>query len=242
MNALRALLLAETDDHHFANATLVRPTNRIVRFDAAGDNDSIGLMSISVLIDRLAELGISEENRLHGRPDRTAHSLGGDSISLQQLSLSFRSCPAVAAHGRHNKWICPALFAEVDDSAGDGVDICNTATAGGDCNAHAGLDRIGNFRPGEFFRTIDGISAGTMRLLSNACSARNISGIGMPSSIRETFPPFFICISGLLFQSICVFLRSSQRSLGRFPESLQDLVQCKQVFFRRGPTRCESNH
>ena len=56
------------------------------------------------------------------------------------------------------------------------------------------------------FRTIDGISAGSMWLLSNACSARNISGIGMPSSIRETFPPFFIFISSLLFQSMCVLI------------------------------------
>ena len=151
MNALRALLLAETDDHHFANATLVSPTERIVRFDAAGDDDSIGLMSILILIDRLAELRISKEDRFHGRPDRTAHGLGGDSISLKQLSLAFRRCPAVAAHGRHNKRICPALFAEVDDGAGDGVDICNTATAGGNRDAHAGLNRIGNFRPREFF-------------------------------------------------------------------------------------------
>ena len=66
MNALRALLLAETDDHHFANATLVRPAERIVRFDAAGDDDSISLMSILILIDRLAELRISKEDRLHG--------------------------------------------------------------------------------------------------------------------------------------------------------------------------------
>ena len=96
------------------------------------------------------------------------------------------------------------------------------------------------------FRTIDGISAGSMWLLSNACSARNISGIGMPSSIRETFPPFFIFISSLLTQSICVliclFLRSSKCSLGRFPDSLQELVQRTQVLFHRRPARRESNH
>ena len=110
MHLLSTFLFPQPHRHHLARTAFHLPAERVVGFQAAGQDHSVAFIGIPVHIHRLAHLAVSQINRFHGRPDWASHVLLGNAVSGQHFLLAFRGRSAMAAHGRHNKGFrSPAL-------------------------------------------------------------------------------------------------------------------------------------
>ena len=151
MDAFCALLLAKSDYHHLADAALIGTAESIVGLDPAGNNDSVGLMRIFILINRFSILRISQEHRFHGRSDRASHGLFCNSVTGKKLFLALCLCTSMASHGRNDKRICPLFFHIINDCTGNYIYIGNAPASGRDRDIHSRLDPGADFRSGKLF-------------------------------------------------------------------------------------------
>ena len=137
---------------------------------AIHDDDVIGLGGVPIEVDGHAEIRCADLYDVHGRPDRTAHGLLVDAVSVQDGGLAFGGASAVAAHGGHDVRLGSKVFDGIYGGLDDSIDIGDPTASRGDRHGMAGLDLAAGIELVDFGAngTIDFVTARGIEDLSQS--------------------------------------------------------------------------
>ena len=120
-----------------------------VRLDAAGEDETIGLGSVLIHVDRHPVVRLAELHDFHGRADRAAHVALGDAVAFENTALTFDSAAAMAAHGGEDEGLRAQRLELGNDLFGALGDVGNAAAAYAHGDGHARLHLAAHFGPFE---------------------------------------------------------------------------------------------
>src|SRR6476661_6387796 len=102
----------------------------------------VGPEGVLVEMNRKALRRLTNNDRLHARPNRTAAISLGDAIAFDQTPLSLSRAATVTAHRRHDEGLRPECLEMLDRRLDDQRDVRHAAAAGGDSHGLIRLDLL----------------------------------------------------------------------------------------------------
>ncbi len=120
-----------------------------MRFHPAADQHVIGRASRAIDMQGKALDRAAHDRGFHVGTDRATNRCLGDAVGIQDLPLSFRGAPAVAAHGRHKKRFGPQSAEIVHGCPQDRRNVGDPAASGGDGDALPRLHAAVQFQAGQ---------------------------------------------------------------------------------------------
>ncbi len=132
VHGARALQLAQADERHLHQATLVRPVVVGMRLDAVDQNDAVRLVGVPIHEDPERQFSSRQLHDIHRRPHGRAHGVLDDAVLLEDRGLTIAGRAAVAAHCGHDEWMGAAGAHIRGDPGDDRDEVVDAAAAGGD--------------------------------------------------------------------------------------------------------------
>ena len=143
----RLLVLAQADSGHLHQAALYVGAKIRVGFDPVDEHHAVGLRGDPVHVHGHPAPRLSELDDLHRRTYRRAAEFFRYAQRLQDLDLSLRRGPAVAAHRGHDKGLGLHLLQDLDEGTYDPIYLGDAAASRGERHAHPGFDGRGDLPP-----------------------------------------------------------------------------------------------
>ena len=122
-------MLPDADGQHFAQAAFNGTVKVRMDLDPVNRDDVIRLRCVFINIYRDIACGPPDDHRIHRRPDGNPHRLLGNAVARDKRFLFFSNTAGVAAHGRHNKRLCPMTKECIQGGLHDLVQIRNAPAA-----------------------------------------------------------------------------------------------------------------
>ena len=136
------MLFSTADRQHLHQTTLYFPSEICMWFHSSNRDYIICLIRILIKMNLQPLWALSKNYRIHRSFHRYAHGFFCNTITCQNLFLSFCISPAVTSHCRKNKRFCPFFFQQFDHTAKNNVNITDFPASTSQCNRFSFLNSI----------------------------------------------------------------------------------------------------
>ena len=121
------ILLSKTDCHHLHHSTFVWTSKCCMRFYSTSQNNTICFSSIFINKYISSFFIYTYLFNFHRRNNWALHIIFCNSITCQNLFLTFCRCPTMTSHSWNNKWICASGFYKICNALCCQRNICNSS-------------------------------------------------------------------------------------------------------------------